>query len=414
MDLNVRSFGGEIVGLQDFNLNRNLPSAGAYDPNCNVDHTPGMTGSDLAAQLDQCQDRGDPALLGGGFEYVSPGLKGQHTDEIILGAEYEVRPDFKVGTNYIHRNLPVVIEDISVDGGNTYLVTNPGFNFDDEAARLEAKAMELASGSESDQALGEVYAQRAASLAAVKHLEKPVRSYDGVQITATQRPTKASLLIASYTYSQSKGNYPGLFSTETGQNDPNITSLYDLPDLMANRYGPLGLDRPHNIKVDGFYQFDLKKAGMIVAGASFRGQSGIAHNVLGAHPTYGSGEAYLLPRGAAARSPFTTELDARISYGHKLSKTTQLEAFVNVFNLFDQQDQLNVDENYTFDSANPIIGGNTDDLRHLKTIDAATGLETNVTPVKNRNFGHTGGNTSQITSVQQAPRTVQLGFRLTF
>ena len=414
MDLNVRSFGGEIVGLQDYNLDRNLPSAGAYDPNCNVDHTPGMTGSDLATKLDQCQDRGDPALLGGGFEYVSPGLRGQHTDEVILGAEYEVRPDFKVGSNFIHRNLPVVIEDISVDGGNTYLVTNPGFNFDDEAARLEAKAMELASGSESEQALGEVYAQRAASLAAVKHLEKPVRSYDGLQITATQRPTKASLLIASYTYSQSKGNYPGLFSTETGQNDPNITSLYDLPDLMANRYGPLGLDRTHNIKVDGFYQFDLKKAGQIVAGASLRGQSGIAHNVLGAHPTYGSGEAYLLPRGAAARSPFTSELDARISYGHRLTKTTQLEAFVNVFNLFNQQEQLNVDENYTFDSANPIIGGDTDDLRHLKTIDAATGLEANVTPVKNRNFGHTGGNTSQINSVQQAPRTVQLGFRLTF
>ncbi len=26
---------------------------------------------------------------------------------------------------------------------------------------------------------------------------------------------------------------------------------------MANRYGALGLDRTHNLKVDGFYQFDL-------------------------------------------------------------------------------------------------------------------------------------------------------------
>ncbi len=414
MDLNVRSFGGEIVGLQDYNLNRRTQSAGAYDPNCDVDHRAGMSGSEIASTIEQCQDRDDATLLGGGFEYVSPGLKGQHTDEVILGAELEVRPDLKVGSNFIHRTLPVVIEDISVDGGNTYLVTNPGFNFDDEAARLDAEAMRLSAGTEAEQALGEVYAQRAASLAAVKHLQKPVRTYDGLQVTVTQRPTKASLLIASYTYSQSKGNYPGLFSTETGQNDPNITSLYDLPDLMANRYGPLGLDRPHNIKIDGFYQFDLKKAGQIVTGASFRGQSGISHNVLGAHPTYGSGEAYLLPRGAAERSPFTTELDARVSYGYRLSKSTQLEAFVNVFNVFDQQEQLNVDENYTFDSANPILGGNTDDLRHLKTIDAATGIERNVTPIKNRNFGQTGGNTGQITALQQAPRTVQLGFRLTF
>ena len=36
---------------------------------------------------------------------------------------------------------------------------------------------------------------------------------------------------------------------------------------MANRYGPLGLDRPHNLKVDGFYLFDLKKAGQLITGA---------------------------------------------------------------------------------------------------------------------------------------------------
>ena len=79
--------------------------------------------------------------------------------------------------------------------------------------------------------------------------------------------------------------------------------------------------------------------------------------MLGAHPIDGSGEAYLLPRGAAERSPFTTESDARLAYGYALSKTTKLEGFVTVFNLFDAQEQLNTDENYTFDAANPIVGG---------------------------------------------------------
>jgi hypothetical protein len=176
----------------------------------------------------------------------------------------------------------------------------------------------------------------------------------------------------------------------------------------------MGLDRPHNVKLDGFYQFDLKKAGILVAGASFRGQSGIAHNVLGAHPIYGSGEAYLLPRGAAMRSPFTTQFDARVSYGYQLTKQTKLEGFITVFNVFDSQEQLNVDENYTFDSVQPIVGGDPGDLEHIKAIDPATGMETNTTPVKNKNFGQTGANTSQIVGVQQAPRTVQLGFRLTF
>jgi hypothetical protein len=414
MDLNVRAFGGEIVGLTDYNVNQRIPTAGGYDANCDVDHMPGTSGTELATRLEQCQDRGRSALLGGGVEYVSPGLRGQHTDEFIVGAEYEVAPDLKIGANFVYRNLPVVIEDISVDGGNTYLITNPGFNFDDEAARLEARADELMNGDAEDQALAELLYGRAASLAAVKTVDRPMRNYTAVQLSATQRPTRSSLLIASYTYARSKGNYPGLFSTETGQNDPNITSLYDLPDLMANRYGALGLDRPHNVKLDGFYLFDFKKTGQLVAGASFRAQSGIPHNTLAAHPIYGSGEAYLLPRGSAPRSPFTTELDARVGYGYPINKTTKVEAFVSVFNLFNAQEQLNTDENYTFDPANPIIGGDPDDLMHVKAIDPVSGQELNTTPIKNKNYGQTGSNTGEITRVQQTPRTVQIGFRLTF
>ena len=415
MDLNVRAFGGEITNFTSINQSRFTPASGKYDPNCDVDHTPGMTGTDLVKKLDQCQDRLQQAILGGGIEFVSPGMKGQRTDELILGTEYEFMADFKVGANYVHRTLPIVIEDISVDGGNNYLITNPGQNFDGEADKLHAQAMQLMASSDPKQvSLGELYESRANQMYYVKNLEKPVRNYDALQLTVTQRPTKQSLLLASYTYSQSKGNYPGLFSTETGQNDPNITSLYDLPDLMANRYGPLGLDRPHNLKVDGFYVFDLKKAGQVVAGGSFRAQSGIAHNVLGGspHPGYGTGESYLLARGASARSPATSQFDVRLSYGYKLSKTTLLEGFVNVFNLFNQQDQLNVDENYTLEFANPILGGDPNDLKHIKTLDELTGQETNVSPVKNKNFNNTGSSSGG--GAQQSPRAVQLGFRVTF
>ncbi len=417
MDLNVRAFGGEITNFTSINQSRFTPSAGGYDPNCNVDHMAGQTGNDIVGKLDQCNDRIQQAILGGGIEFVSPGMQGQRTDETILGAEYEFAPDFKIGATYQHRTLPIVIEDISVDGGNNYLITNPGQNFDSEADKLLAEAMVLqASSDPKQQALGDLYASRANQMYAVKRLEKPVRNYDALQLTLTQRPTKASLLLASYTYSQSKGNYPGLFSTETGQNDPNITSLYDLPDLMANRYGPLGLDRPHNLKIDGFYQFDLKKAGIITTGGSFRAQSGIAHNVLGAgvHPGYGSGEAYLLPRGAAERSPTTTQLDVRVAYGYRINKKTTLEAFVNIFNLFNQQEQLNVDENYTQDFVNPILGGDANDLKHVKTLDDLSGTEINQTPIKNKNYGNTGTSNANIVGAQQAPRAVQLGLRLTF
>ena len=279
------------------------------------------------------------ALLGEDLTYLSPGLGGQFTDELILGTEYQVVPDFKVGLNYIHRAMPRVIEDISTDGGNHYLITNPGEDFSGEADKQRAEAARLmATGNPDDAALADVLLGRADLLDGVSSFEKPVRNYDAVVLSAVQRPTKQSLLQASYTYSISKGNYPGLFSTETDQLDPNLTSLYDLPDLMANRYGALGLDRTHNLKIDGFYQFDLKRAGVHTTGASFRALSGIAHNALGAHPVYGPGEAFLLPRGAFQRSPVTSQLDLQVGYGRRLGKTTMFEGFVRVFNLFDQQD----------------------------------------------------------------------------
>ena len=40
--------------------------------------------------------------------------------------------------------------------------------------------------------------------------------------------------------------------------------------------------------------------------------------------------------------------------------------------MFNQQDQLNVDENYTLDRVNPIVGGDANDLKHLKVVDVAT------------------------------------------
>jgi len=389
----------------------------------------GTDGAAIAAALDSCTDRTPAGGQGEGVEYVSPGMKGQYTDEFILGAEYEVLSDLKLGINYIHRSLPQVIEDISTDGGTNYLITNPGDDFASASADLaKQSATELmASGCTSltdtgtncnadKQALAALYQSRSDQLKSVGKFDKPSRNYDAVAISATQRPTKRSLVIASYTYSIEKGNYPGLFSTETGQLDPNLTSLYDLPDLMANRYGKLGLDRPHNLKIDGFYQFDLKDLGLLTAGGSVRAQSGIAHNVLGAspHPGYGTGESYLLPRGVQDRSPLTSQFDVHLSYGRRLNKTVTIEAFANIFNLFDQQEQLNTDESYTFDGVNPVVGGDLNDLKHAKTLDISTqtGRESNLTPVPNKNYGHTGSSNGG--PALQTPRNIQFGMRLTF
>lgn len=416
MDINVRAFGGEITNFTFINPARRSPGDPMFDPACNVDITNRPAGTDLAAELALCDQRARQAQLGGGTEFVSPGMKGQYTEEWILGAEYQLIPDLKVGLSYIHRSLPQVIEDISTNGGNSYIITNPSGNFDGAAADLRREVDQILmdagcsslsdTGAGCDQsklALAALQNDRAGQMEFIKNFDKPTRFYDAIQLTVNQRPTKQSLVQASYTYSVSKGNYPGLFSTETGQLDPNLTSLYDLPDLMANRYGPMGLDRPHNIKIDGFYQFDLKKGGVLTTGASFRAISGIAHNALAAHPVYGDQESYLLPRGAMPRSPVTFQTDLHLSYGYRVSKNTTIEGFVRFFNILNAQEELDSDEEYTTENAVPVVGGDQEDLKHVKTIDFT---EVNATPLVNPNFGNLNN--------RQAPRQVQLGFRVTF
>jgi hypothetical protein len=297
-----------------------------------------------------------------------------------------------------------VIEDVSTDGGATFLIANPGESFDAEADKLDAQVRQLMNGSDADRARAVLYHARAEQLRAVKRFDRPSRNYDAVQLTARTRATRHGLLLATYTYARAKGNYPGLFSTEAVQFDPNVSTQYDLPDLMPNRYGPSGLDRPHSLKVDGFYQLDLKKLGLVVLGASVRALSGVPSNTLAAHPVYGQGESYLLPRGSVYRSPVTTTVDTHLSYGYQLSATTRLEGFVEIFNLFNQQAEVAVDPTYTTDSALPVVGGDAEDLAHAKVTENGRQIAGTVT--RNLNYGKT--------SVRQAPLSAQLGFRLTF
>ena len=391
MDMNIRSFGGETTLSSVVGVDR----TGEPNNSCRLDHgTPNLPTAVLACMPGTTQS------IGGGVSYVAPGMNGQYTEELIFGGEYELLPDFTVGANYIHRSLPVVIEDMSTDGANSYFIGNPSQNYDDEAAKLDKLAM----ATTNNDGLRLLYQSRAEQLRAVKYFDPPSRNYDALQLTAKKRPTSNSLVQASYTYSRAKGNYPGLFSTETNQLDPNITSQYDLPDLMPNRFGPSGLDRPHSLKLDGFYAFNLQQAGLVVTGASFRALSGVPANTLAAHPVYLQNESYLLPRGALYRSPMTTQLDVHVSYGRQVSRTTKVEVFVDLFNLLNSQDETGVDPTYTTQVSLPIVGGDAEDLQHAKRITSRRQTNNVITP--SLNYGKL--------SARQDPFAGQIGARVTF
>jgi outer membrane receptor protein involved in Fe transport len=374
MDINSRAYGGEVIAITPL-----APaSCDPFDP------------------VASCDEEGAGVLnFGGGEEAVAAGLRAQYLDEIVLGGEYEILPDLKVGASYIRRDVGRVIEDVSTDGGNTYLIANPGSVDRAAVADLREQAMETNDPMEA------AFLRRNADLfEGVALFDKPKRTYNAVQITAERRFTRSFFLSASYTYSETVGNYPGLFSHETNQLDPNLTSLYDLPELMANRYGNLGGDRPHLVKVDGFYRLVLDQIGFFTFGASARAQSGVPINTLASHPFYGLGESYLLERGSGGRMGLTTRFDTHVAYGRALTDGMRVEAFVDIFNLFNQQPELEVDEIYTYDDLNPIVGGDSEDLAHAKTLYSGTA------PEANPNFGNT--------FLRQTPLSARFGLRLIF
>ncbi len=251
------------------------------------------------------------------------GLKGSYNEETILGFQYEVAPDFTLGVRGIYRNLGRVIEDISVDGASTYIVTNPN-NWTnvwvpDPFGRVNPD--------------GSPWRWR---------FPTPVRMYKALEITAEKRFSNHWMFQGSYVLSRLEGNYEGLFSNDNGQLDPNITSKYDIPSLLVNGYGLLPNDRTHVLKLYGGYFFEnipLELSG------NFQLQSGTPISKLGADDAYGLNEGFCTPRGTAGRTPTTWTFDLGAQYTFKIWKSN-LALRADIFNLFNNQVTTRVDQTY--------------------------------------------------------------------
>jgi hypothetical protein len=77
----------------------------------------------------------------------------------------------------------------------------------------------------------------------------------------------------------------------------------------------------------------------------------------------------------------------------------KLEAFIDLFNIFNQQTALATDDNYTYQAAPPIVNGTAQDLKYAKDFSGAP-------LTKNPNFGNP--------LAYQTPFNARFGLRLTF
>ncbi|HEX8000168.1 MAG TPA: TonB-dependent receptor, partial [Pyrinomonadaceae bacterium] len=325
LDLNVRA--GSDTTQTDVNINVTRLNAGA------------------GAQVGVGGNFGN---LGSTSTPIDPDLKPQTVNEATAGFEYEIVKDLAIGFRGIYRHQGTVIEDGSFDDGHSYFIFNPGESLTERLACAGDPAAGIA-----PQCFG-----------------RARRYYRAVEFTATKRFTNNYQFIASYVFSSLIGNYEGLFRNDNGQSDPNITSLFDLQSLLANTYGRLPNDRPHQFKFDGSYRTPFK----LLIGASFRAQSGIPFNALTPHEVYGNNEGFGVPRGTAVvpavnvtipgfpntvdsigstRTPTTYNLDLNAYYPIQFGENRQLRFQVDWFNVFNNQRAIRLDETFSINSGIP-------------------------------------------------------------
>jgi outer membrane receptor protein involved in Fe transport len=385
MDLNTINFGGETTYRRVYEMGQ-----------CG-DEVAGVGGPDGMGCLNGGEDPNLGSNVYGTGVLVAPGVKPQYMDEAILGVEYAFMEDLKIGLAIHDRRLGRVLEDVSPDNTETYILSNPGEFDEDAEAALEAEIART-----TDPAELERLQHQLEVFQGIRKFDKPRRVYDAVQLTAVKRFSDSFFLQASYTYARTYGNFPGLYSPDSGAINPNITAQYDLVELLANRDGPLPNDRPHDFKLDGYYDF-----GPVTVGGRFRAGSGTPIDALAGNAIYGFDESFVLPRGAIGRTPWDVGIDAHLSYGRELGGGRSVEVFTDLFNVFNRQGPSYVDETYTLDNVNPIVGGDGEDVLWVKAQDG-DGNEPDdpLALSRNRNFRNAEARTP--------PFMARLGARVTF
>ncbi len=410
--LNSRVFGGLVTVNRSYRAN---DCAGTVNIN----------GSDEAQTIEgqpteYCVDF-NTSTTGLTVGSVVPRLKGQFNKQFQVGYDQEVIEDLVLGVTWLHNSLGRAVEDVSTNGGLNFIIANPGTAVSESdvmAKQAECDDLQSQIGALDPDDDGRDVLTRELNrcnflVNAFDRVgglfDRPSRNYDAWTFRAQKRFAKNWLLLASYTYSRLIGNYDGSVDRNTGAINVGASTQYDIPELVRNSFGPLFNDIPHTVKLDGFYQFDLREAGRLTLGTSFRFQSGTPVNLRADNNIYGGQFlVYVLPRGAGGRIPPVYQWNLSLGYAYPLPGELELEFSGRVVNITNAKAVLRVDEIYSYAATRAVAGGDLSDLKHTKIQNPGqptSFYQRQILP-KQGNFG--------VESVFQQPLGAQFELRLRF
>ncbi len=190
-------------------------------------------------------------------EGTAPGLKPYSQHDSNFGVDYQIKPTVAFEARWDRRRLDNAIEDSAIFNpsiGETFVIVNPGKGVNSTFNGFWNFLYGVAPDCTDN------------TCPANQKVIPAARSYDGIELRITKAESNHWSGMASYTWSNFRGNYAGLTSSDLGdggggRNAPNNSRAFDEPYFSwdangKSSSGPLATDRPNTVK--GYVYYDLK------------------------------------------------------------------------------------------------------------------------------------------------------------
>ena len=188
-------------------------------------------------------------------EGTAPNLKPYAQHDSSLGVDYLLSPNLGLEVRWDRRRLDSAIEDAAIFNpavGETFVIINPGQGVDNTFNNYWTFLYGVAPDCVNN------------PCPTAQKMSPAARSYDGIEVRLMKNMSQHWMGMFSYTWSNFRGNYSGLTSSDLGdggggRNAPNNSRAFDEPYFQFNAQGTsssglLPTDRPNALKGYTYYE----------------------------------------------------------------------------------------------------------------------------------------------------------------
>lgn len=310
-----------------------------YDPirNNMTNFAGTLTGSVLEEQVFMNGDWVTFRTRGGQTQqdaFFAPTTQTPYTDDLALGYEIDLGSSMSFGATYTNRRTRDILEDYDLSlyavdtSGSTDAYPGPIDHPDSLWLGLDYFG----------------YSQNPGSNFVIATLEGGERNYQGVELVFRKRYSNNWQALASYTYNDAEGN------TNSDSNADFQGDVLYLDPRAPNQFAKQPGNIEHLVKVAGSYTLPIGlefggayrwNSGTIASRTELRSGRNLPIRLPLSETFEFAGittERWIAPNSVGVlENPSWGQLDLRVQYRYELAKAN-LEAFVDVFNVLDNQD----------------------------------------------------------------------------